>query len=49
MQSRQYKSVNKKIVSVRIKSGKGKWFWYPGKSESIGEHMSEKDFGKQDL
>lgn len=32
-----------------LKSKKWKLFQFSGEGESVGEHMSEKVFGKQDL
>lgn len=51
MQNGQNKSQRIKLLylCVKINSGKGKLFQSPGKDESIGEHTSEKVFGKQDL
>lgn len=36
-------------LCVKIKSKKGKLVQFSGEGESIGKHMSEKVFGKQDL
>lgn len=36
-------------LSVKIKSTKGKLFQFSGEGESIGQHMGENAFGKQDL
>lgn len=36
-------------LCAKIKHRKGEWFWCPGTSESVGDHMSQKDFGKRDL
>lgn len=36
-------------LCVKIKSKKGKLFQFSGEEESVGKHMSENVFGKQDL